>query len=235
MLKFGKPDAVYVDNGKEFVSKWMRIGCSRLGIRHLRTAPYSAESKGKVERFQLTVEEFIREASLVKIKDLAHLNSLYRPWLEEGYQHKEHEGIGKISPMSAFQKDGKRIRFATPEECYDAFLHEDTRTVDKTGCFSLNGVTFEASVAFIRKKVDVRFDPFDMSVVEVWHGGEKKLDAIPIAIGEFTNTPRTKTKKTATEVGRSRLLDIYAKENEKRLKNATGILRFDSQGGNPNV
>jgi len=48
MLKFGKPDSVYVDNGKEFVSKWMRIGCARLGINHLKAMPYSAESKGYV-------------------------------------------------------------------------------------------------------------------------------------------------------------------------------------------
>ena len=45
MLKFGKPDAVYVDNGKEFISRWMRIGCARLGIRHIAARPYSPESK----------------------------------------------------------------------------------------------------------------------------------------------------------------------------------------------
>ena len=229
MLKFGKPDAVYVDNGAEFVSRWMRIGCARLGIRHLRTKPYSAPSKGKVERFQRTAEEFIREAALMKIKGLAHLNELYRAWLDEGYQHMEHEGIGKMTPMQAFQKDEKRIRFATPDECYDAFLHEETRAVDKAGCFSLNGVTFEAGIAFVRKKVDVRFDPFDLSVVEVWYGGKKHLEARPLVIGEFTGT--APTLKTATEIGRSRLLDIYARENEKRRRNAVGILRFGSGGG----
>ena len=39
MLKFGKPDAIYVDNGKEYVSRWMRIGCARLGIKHLTAKP----------------------------------------------------------------------------------------------------------------------------------------------------------------------------------------------------
>ena len=233
MLKFGKPDSVYVDNGKEFVSKWMRIGCARLGINHLKAMPYSAESKGKIERFQRTVEEFIREAALVKIESLAHLNKLYRHWLEEGYQHREHEGIGKLTPMQVFQKDEKRIRFATPEECYDAFLHEETRLVDKTGCFSLNGVTFEAGLAFVRKKVDVRFDPFDLSVVEVWHGGAKQLEAKPLVIGEFTNTKIT--KKTSTEIGRSRLLDVFEQENEKRQRNAAYVLTFSSDGSELDV
>jgi len=233
MLKFGKPDAVYVDNGKEFVSKWMRIGCSRLGIKHIRTRPYSAESKGKVERFQRTAGEFIRETALINIVNLSQLNALYRAWLDEGYQHEEHDGVGGMSPMQAFQKNDKRIRFATPEECYDAFMHEETRLVDKTGCFSLGSVTFEAGIAFIRKKVDVRFDPFDLSVVEVWHGVEKKLDALPLVIGEFTNFKPS--QKIATEIGRSRLLDVYTRENEKRLKNAIGVLSFGLEGGNSNV
>jgi len=227
MLKFGKPDSVYVDNGKEFVSRWMRIGCARLGIRHLKTKPFSPESKGKIEAFNKFAAEFIREATLVKIKDLSHLNQLYRPWLEEGYQHKEHKGLGDQSPMECFQKDEKRIRFATPEECYDAFLHEETRTVDKTGCFSLHGSIYEAGVAFTRKKVDVRFDPFDLSVVEVWHGGVKQVEAKPLSIGEFTMMKK-ETDKTATEIGRSRLLDVYAAENEKRRKKITGVLTFNN-------
>jgi transposase InsO family protein len=58
ILKYGKPDAVYVDNGKVFISKWFRIACAKLGIRHLNTKAYSPESKGKIERFNATVEEF---------------------------------------------------------------------------------------------------------------------------------------------------------------------------------
>ena len=85
MLKFGKPDAIYVDNGKEYVSRWMRIGCARLGIRHVTAKPFSPASKGKVEKFNNYVDEFMREIALVKVKSLSHLNQLYRAWLEEAY------------------------------------------------------------------------------------------------------------------------------------------------------
>jgi transposase InsO family protein len=233
MIKFGKPDSIYVDNGAEFASKWLRIGCARMGIKHLRTAPYSPESKGKVERFQRTVEEFVREASLMKFDSLAHLNKYYRAWLDEGYQHEKHSEIGSRTPMEAFQGDEKRVRFVTAEECYEAFLHEETRTADKTGCFSVGNITFEAGLNFRRKKIDVRFDPFDLSVVEVWYAGVKQLDALPLVIGEFTGTPAQKPEsKAATEIGRSRLLDIYLRENEKRRKNAVGIITFSTDGGN---
>jgi transposase InsO family protein len=235
ILKFGKPDSVYVDNAKEYVSRWMRIGCARLGIRHITTKPYSPEAKGKVERFNGRVNEFIREASLVKLTSLAHLNQLYRAWLEEGYQHDEHSGIGNLTPMQCFQKDEKRVTFATPEECYAAFLHEETRTVDKTGCFKLQNITYEAGITLARKKVDVHFDPFDLSVVEVWHGGAKVGEVKPLVIGEFTATATKSVEKTATEIGRSRLLDVYVKENEKRLKNAIGILTFSTKEDIDNV
>jgi transposase InsO family protein len=51
LLKFGKPSDIYVDNGKIFVSKWFRLACARLGIRHMRALPYSAKSKGYVNYF----------------------------------------------------------------------------------------------------------------------------------------------------------------------------------------
>jgi len=233
MLKFGKPDGIYVDNGGEYTSRWMRIGCARLGIRHITAAPYSPEATGKAEAYNRTVGQFMREAVLDKPKSLAHLNQMYRPWLEEAYQHDGHSGINNRTPMECWQSDEKRVRWVTPTECYDAFLHEETRKVDKTGCFSLGGVIFEAGVAFVHKKIDVRFDPFDLSVVEVWHGGEKKLEAKPLVIGEFTAT--AKTGKTATEVGFSRLLKVYAQENEKRRKNAIGVLNFISEEEDGNV
>jgi hypothetical protein len=78
----------------------------------------------------------------------------------------------------------------------------------------LQNVTYEAGVSFIRKKVDVRFDPFDLSVVEVWHSGVKQMQAKPLVVGEFTATKHP--DKAAAEIGRSRLLDAYAAENAKR-------------------
>ena len=227
LLKFGKPDGIYVDNGKEYVSRWMRIGCAKLGIKHITAKPFCPNSKGKVEKFNGYTNEFMREAGLAQVKSIAHLNQLYRAWLEEAYQHKEHSELNGRSPMEAYQRDEKRVKFASAQECYDAFLHEETRMVDKTGCFSLHGVTYEAGVAYIRKKVDVRFDPFELSVVEVWHGGVKQLEAKPVIVGEFTNTSSTRT--VATEIGRSRLLDAYVKDNERRKKYSMGVLTFDSQ------
>lgn len=234
ILKYGKPDSVYVDNGKVFISRWFRIACARLGIRHLNTKAYSPQSKGKVERFNGTVEEFLQELSLEKAKNLEELNRKFRIWLDEGYNNCPHSSLKGDTPMHAYSADPKKVRFATPEECHDAFLWEDTRKVDRTGCFKLNGIEYEAGLEYIGKKVDVRYDPFDMSLVEIWHGGERKKAAPPLKVGDFCG--RTEKPPVAAKATHSRLLKVYETENAKRQKQKMGVLSFRSmKGGDGNV
>lgn len=234
ILKYGKPDAVYVDNGKVFISRWFRIGCAKLGIRHINTKAYSPESKGKIERFNATVEEFFQELSLEKAKNLEELNRKFRIWLDEGYNGKEHSSLKGVSPSQAYAGDPKKVRFATPEECHDAFLWEETRTVDNTGCFKLHGTEYEAGIEYIGKKVDVRYDPFDPSLLEIWYKGECRKTASPLRIGEYC--PKVEKVPATKPVTHSRLLKVYETENEKKQKRHSGALAFRSmKGGGENV
>ena len=93
VLKRGIPDKIYVDNGKIFISRWFRIACARLNIRHLNTQPYSPQSKGKIERFMGTVDQFLAEVKLLNPKTLEELNAAFACWLEEDYNHKEHSSL----------------------------------------------------------------------------------------------------------------------------------------------
>lgn len=233
MIKFGKPDEIYVDNGSQYTSRWFRVACARLKIRYMNAKPYSPESKGKIERFNRTVNEFMQEISLERPGTLKELNHKYRIWLEEGYQNQAHSGIKGDTPIKRFQTDAKNIRPASIEECYDAFLHEETRKVDKTGCVSLAGIVYEAGVELIGKKVDLRFDPFDLSRVEIWHGGRKRHVVEPLIIGEFCgNALKTNDR---IEVGKSRLLDVYAIDNKKRCKQKMSIISFADKKEADNV
>lgn len=49
--KFGLPDAVYFDNGKQFRNKWMERACAKLGVRLLFARPYSPEATGYAKTF----------------------------------------------------------------------------------------------------------------------------------------------------------------------------------------
>jgi len=233
MIKFGKPDEIYVDNGTQYTSKWFRIACARLKIRYMNAKAYSPESKGKIERFNGRVDEFLQEVSLERPVTLIALNKRYRVWLEEGYQHKPHSAIDGDAPMKRFQQDLRHMRIATVDECYDAFMHEETRKVDKTGCVSLAGVLYEAGVELSGKKVDLRFDPFDLSWIEIWYQGRKIKNAGPIVISEYCGNASKMSNRI--EIGRSRLLDVYAKDNEARRKQQMGFLTFSDRKEKDNV
>ncbi len=225
LIKFGKPDEIYVDNGSQYTSRWFRIACARLGIKYMNAKPYSPESKGKIERFNRTVEEFMREVALDKALTLPILNARFKAWLDEGYQRREHSGIEGETPMERFRRDAKRIRPVTPEKCYEAFMHEETRSVDKCGCLTYHGVLYEAGLEFSGKKVDIRFDPFDLSLIEVWHKGRKVRTSGPIFIGEFCGAAPKKTDGRI-EAESSALIEVYTKLHAKRNSLAMSLLSF---------
>jgi len=49
ILRFGKFDKSYADNGKQYVSRQLRTSCAKLGIRIIHHKPYVAKSKGYVQ------------------------------------------------------------------------------------------------------------------------------------------------------------------------------------------
>jgi len=77
LMKYGKPEAVYFDNGRQYRTKWMKRACAKLGIRLLFAKPYSPESTGKVEIFNKSVRTFLDEAALEKPQTLDQLNRLF--------------------------------------------------------------------------------------------------------------------------------------------------------------
>jgi transposase InsO family protein len=228
LTRAGAPDNLYVDNGKIFVSQWLRLACAKLRIRHLSTKAYSPESKGKCEKFNQTVDEFIREVRLEKPQTLERLNELFRAWLSEGYNHRVHSALAGKTPAQAFSQDTKPLRFPSPEALRDAFLWEKSPKVDNSGCIFVNGLCYEVGVEYIRKRVLVRYDPFDLSVVEVWSEGEKRKLVSPANIGEYNRNVK-KPVEELEKVSQSRLLRLFEAESKKRLKQQLGAFRLGEE------
>lgn len=183
--KFGVPESVYFDNGKQYRTKWMTRACSKLGIRLLFAKPYSPESTGKVERFNRVVDAFLSEAALEKPKTLERLNELFQVWLSECYQNKPHSALeNKRSPETAYRSDKKALRFVDPDELANAFLHCETRKVDKSGCISFMDRKYEVGLSFIGCTVDVVFDPADISELTIEYEGHTPWRVRELVISE---------------------------------------------------
>jgi hypothetical protein len=229
ILRYGSPKCIYVDNGKIFTSTWLRLACAQLNIRHLKARPYSAESKGKVERFNRTVENFLAELSLQKAQTLPELNSFFSAWLSEGYNNKPHSALDGQTPAEKFASDTAPLRFSSIEALREAFLHEEERTVDKTGCLSLNGKLLDAGTEWRRKKVTVRFDPFNLGEVQLWHGGEQRKLIRPAQIGEYNATQKVACEKVEHNA-ESRVLKVFVKDQQKRFIKKAGAFRLSQEG-----
>ena len=234
ILKRGIPNSIFVDNGKIFVSRWLRIACARLNIRHLTAAPYAPESKGKIERFMRRVEEFLAEAEFLSPRSLKELNEAWWGWLEEAYNHKPHSALdAPHTPASVFAADPKPVRFATTEELREAFLWEEDRTVDKTGCIKYQSRLYDVGPDLAGQVIEIRFDPFKDMELEVWVNGKKDRIARELVM----NQPRVKPENPApsNKPDRSRYLDLLTDKEKQRRQKKLGAISFRELGGGQDV
>ena len=149
ILKEGLPKRLFFDNGKQFRTRWMERACAVLGIKLIFAAPYSPESKGKIERFNRTVGSFLAEAELKNAKSLSELNDLFSVWLAECCHNKKHSGTGD-APETAYKSSRTPLRFLPAGTVASAFLRLEQRKADKSGCISFMGKKYEAGAAYSR-------------------------------------------------------------------------------------
>lgn len=219
ILKYGAPDCVYFDNGKQFRTHWMKRACGKLGIRLLYARPYNPEGKGKQERYNQTVDAFLREASLVKPKTLSQLNQLYGAWMQECYLNVPHSALAGKTPHEAYQSDPHELRFLSAETIADAFLSCETRKVDKGGCISFSGQKYEVELglSMIHRSVEVVYDPADISVLTIECEGFPSCSAKPLVISSHSaKRPSLPKHFEKEEPSTSRLLDAAQRRNEER-------------------
>ena len=223
--KHGLPRRLYFDNGKQFRNKWMERACAILDIKLIFTAPYSPEAKGKIERFNKTLDSFLNEARLKSPQSLSEINDLLNIWLAECYHNKEHAGI-EDTPESAYQSSKTPLRFLPVETVAKAFLRLEKRRVDKSGCISFKGNKYEVGVVYVGRTVDIVYDPADISTLTV------EYDNTAFRINELVigthSGPRPKLPEHMTDAmpKTSRLLDEKQKRYDKHRLSASRAISY---------
>jgi putative transposase len=170
ILRRGIPERLYVDNGKVYVSTQLAAACATLGIRPIHSTPYAPNTKGKIERFFGTVRsQFLPEVANAPIATLDDLNASFHAWVELVYHQSVHTETNQ-RPLDRFQANLTQItvRHADPTLLRQAFLWRETRTVTRTATLSLQGNRYGVDPLLAGQQVELRFDPFDLSEIEVW-------------------------------------------------------------------
>lgn len=78
IVKYGAPRRLYFDNGSQYRTHWMKRACTLLGIKLVYAKPRNPQGKGKQERFNETVDQFIAECTLEVIPSLKDLNEKFQ-------------------------------------------------------------------------------------------------------------------------------------------------------------
>lgn len=89
---------VMTDNGGCYKSHAFREACAALGIRHIRTRPYSPQTNGKAERF---IQTALREWAYATAFDTSQQRGAALPEWQHRYNwHRPHASLGGQPPIS---------------------------------------------------------------------------------------------------------------------------------------
>ena len=240
ILKWGTFQSTYVDNGKQFVSTQLVRTLNRLGIRHLRAKPYAAASKGKIEVFNRLINAYIAECKAQKVKTLAEANKYWDLFVEEYYHDKAHEGITEyyqskgvnvppkgITPRQEFSRDSVSLRFLDAGVVGKAFLHHETRIVDKAGCISFQGRKYETNLSLIGAEVEIAYDPMASETLTVSYPGIPSFTAKPLQIGEYcAQKPVIPVSMLPAEPETSRFLAALQRKHEETKQHNADAISF---------
>jgi transposase InsO family protein len=89
---------VMTDNGACYRSEAFRDACKQLGLRHIRTKPYTPKTNGKAERF---IQTALREWAYASAYDTSDQRAQHLPaWLHRYNWHRPHGSLQTNTPIS---------------------------------------------------------------------------------------------------------------------------------------
>jgi putative transposase len=190
--RHGVPATLYTDNGSCFADSSLARTCAVLGIRLVHSQPGRPMGRGKIEKaFQTIQQQFLVEVTAAgdparhPVASLEELNDLLDHWVRGVYHQRVHSETGE-SPHARYQAAGPA---APPDAALlrEAFAWSAVRLVRKTATVSVEGNEYSVDPFLVGRKVELVFDPFDMTELTVYWGGRKVGRAVPQVIGRHAH------------------------------------------------
>lgn len=187
----GVPESVYVDNGSAFVDAWLLRACAVLGTKLVHSRPGRPQGRGKIERFFRTVrDQFLVEfagrgdaADGSPAAEIAELNRLFSAWVAAGYHRAVHSETGQPPLQRWAAGTPNPLPLPSPDQLREAFLWSERRAVKKTATVSLHGNLYQVDPSLVGLTVELVFDPFDLTSIQVRRQGKPAGTAVPFVIG----------------------------------------------------
>src|SRR5438046_779998 len=140
--------------------------------------PVNPQGRGKQERLNRWIREaFLAEACHQGIESLDTLNDLFAAWAGQVANRRVHAETGQ-TPTGRFEAAGPP-RQASPERLREAFRWPVTRRVTRTATVPLEGNAYAVDPALTGRRVELRYDPEGLTVIEVFLDGKPAGAATP--------------------------------------------------------
>lgn len=138
--EYGLPSVIRTDNGAPFAARGL-AGLTRLsawwmqlGIRPERIEPAHPEQNGQHERMHLDLK---REATRPASASFLQQQERFDRFVDIYNRERPHEALNQQPPATLYQPSGRRYPDQPPQPEYP--LHDDTKTVSRTGHIHLWG------------------------------------------------------------------------------------------------
>lgn len=175
--------------------------------------------------------------------EITELNRLWRIFLDEYYHKRPHDGIREyyeskgitvpdkgITPEQEWNRDSRPLVFLDTNKVGEAFLHHETRYVDKGGLISYKGRKYEAGAKLIGAQVIIAFDPMDDRTITVYPKDSAPFTANPVRMGEYCAKDIPVPNAIAQSPVTSRFLDVLEKKHKESQKKLADAISYSDYG-----
>ena len=127
---------------------------------------------------------------------------MYTQYLNSRYLNTTHSAID-MTPRERFMKDYNNISRKSDDEINECFLHKTTRLVKSDSTISLNSILYEVPQQFIKKYINIKYNPEDLSQLFIYNERNQRLHTVK-AIDKISNS----------KYKRQELVNLYRKDGE---------------------
>lgn len=230
ILKHNVPENLYCDNARIFRSKHLKRIAAELGfcLKHSRAG--QPQGRGRIERWFRTVAEKFEPLLKVqiesgKIATLHDVNQFFVAWLEKNYHGRRHSTL-KMSPKDSLEKallnNLDRSSYVEPASVHEIFLWREKRVVSPVGAVKIYSNLYEVDEALLGKTVELRFNPYDLRRILVYHEGVYCGEAKPYRMKNFTDK-RVKERYLSSQEAMEKAVQAIIREHKAEVKERSGL------------
>lgn len=188
IARYGLCKKLYLDNGSTYSNAQLTLICGSLGIIKLHTPVRDGASKAKVERsFRTAKDTWLNGFDASKVSSLDELNQLLAD-----YVRKRNTTINRTigeTPMERYQRGISHVRLPKSREWLDeCFMNRITRKVNLDSTVSIDSLSYDVPMQFIRSRVEIRYLPDRMQDAYIFFEGKR----YPIRLTNRVENGRTK-------------------------------------------